>query len=269
MGSLDYINSKFMPKNYKNKEEVNKEYVDLVRSVLLNYGFPTDNFDKNVEGLEVTLSTDKNAVGQYMKDFNKLVYTDKSSYIHELFHVSSADRTKTPIIGTSTGIRVVREGYRDKYTMIGLDEGITDYLTVLSGNEPNGYGLSRLCAELLVETNGIQILKPYFENDGKKFFKQLSANFMKIIVLLDNYYYSLDELTNFRGNMFSEKYFAILDNIEKNLLSVIVTMSNYFTNENFDAKKYISEKINAGYLNRELSILGVESINELYPKGLK
>ena len=87
MGSLDYINSKFMPKNYKNKEEVNKEYVDLVRNVLLNNGFPTDNLDKNVEDLEVTLSTEKNAVGQYMKDFNKLVYTDKSSYIHELFHV--------------------------------------------------------------------------------------------------------------------------------------------------------------------------------------
>lgn len=59
MGSLDYINSKFMPKNYKNKEEVNKEYVDLVRNFLLNNGFPTDNLDKNVEDLEVTLSTEK------------------------------------------------------------------------------------------------------------------------------------------------------------------------------------------------------------------
>lgn len=265
MGSLDYINSKFMPKENKNKREVNKEYVDLVRSVLLNYGFPTDNLDKNVEDLEVTLSTEKNAVGQYMKDFNKLVYTDKSSYIHELFHVSSSNRDKNDKNST-TGIRVKND--MGKYTMIGLDEGITDYLTVLSGNEPNGYGLSRLCAELLVETNGIQILKPYFENDGKKFFKQLRTNFMQIIVLLDNYYYSLDELTNFRGSMFSEKYFAILDSIEKNLLSLIATMSNYFTTENFDAKKYISEKINAGYLNRELSILGVESINELYPKGL-
>lgn len=265
MGSLDYINSKFMPKNYKNKKEVNKEYVDLVRSVLLNYGFPTDNLDKNVEDLEVTLSTEKNAVGQYMKDFNKLVYTDKSSYIHELFHVSSSNRDKNDK-NSSTGIRVKND--MGKYTMIGLDEGITDYLTVLSGNEPNGYGLSRLCAELLVETNGIQILKPYFENDGRKFFKQLRTNFRQIIVLLDNYYYSLDELTNFRGSMFSEKYFAILDSIEKNLLSLIATMSNYFTTENFDAKKYISEKINAGYLNRELSILGVESINELYPKGL-
>lgn len=265
MGSLDYINSKFMPKENKNKREVNKEYVDLVRSVLLNYGFPTDNLDKNVEDLEVTLSTEENAVGQYMKNANKLVYTDKSSYIHELFHVSSSNRDKNDKNST-TGIRVKND--MGKYTMIGLDEGITDYLTVLSGNEPNGYGLSRLCAELLVETNGIQILKPYFENDGKKFFKQLRTNFMQIIVLLDNYYYSLDELTNFRGSMFSEKYFAILDSIEKNLLSLIATMSNYFTNENFDAKKYISEKINAGYLNRELSILGVESINELYPKGL-
>lgn len=265
MGSLDYINSKFMPKNYKNKKEVNKEYVDLVRSVLLNYGFPTDNLDKNVEDLEVTLSTEKNTVGQYMKDFNKLVYTDKSSYIHELFHVSSSNRDKNDK-NSSTGIRVKND--MGKYTMIGLDEGITDYLTVLSGNEPNGYGLSRLCAELLVETNGIQILKPYFENDGRKFFKQLRTNFRQIMVLLDNYYYSLDELTNFRGSMFSEKYFAILDSIEKNLLSLIATMSNYFTTENFDAKKYISEKINAGYLNRELSILGVESINELYPKGL-
>lgn len=266
MGSLDYINSKFMPKENKNKREVNKEYVDLVRSVLLNYGFPTDNLDKNVEDLEVTLSTEENAVGQYMKNANKLVYTDKSSYIHELFHVSSSNRDKNDKNST-TGIRVKND--MGKYTMIGLDEGITDYLTVLSGNEPNDYGLSRLCAELLVETNGIQILKPYFENDGKKFFKQLRTNFMQIIVLLDNYYYSLDELTNFRGSMFSEKYFAILDSIEKNLLSLIATMSNYFTTENFDAKKYISEKINAGYLNRELSILGVESINELYPKGLK
>lgn len=265
MGSLDYINSKFMPKENKNKREVNKEYVDLVRSVLLNYGFPTDNLDKNVEDLEVTLSTEENAVGQYMKNANKLVYTDKSSYIHELFHVSSSNRDKNDKNST-TGIRVKND--MGKYTMIGLDEGITDYLTVLSGNEPNDYGLSRLCAELLVETNGIQILKPYFENDGKKFFKQLRTNFMQIIVLLDNYYYSLDELTNFRGSMFSEKYFAILDSIEKNLLSLIATMSNYFTTENFDAKKYISEKINAGYLNRELSILGVESINELYPKGL-
>lgn len=265
MGSLDYINSKFMPKENKNKREVNKEYVDLVRSVLLNYGFPTDNLDKNVEDLEVTLSTEENAVGQYMKNANKLVYTDKSSYIHELFHVSSSNRDKNDK-NSSTGIRVKND--MGKYTMIGLDEGITDYLTVLSGNEPNGYGLSRLCAELLVETNGIQILKPYFENDGRKFFKQLRTNFRQIIVLLDNYYYSLDELTNFRGSMFSEKYFAILDSIEKNLLSLIATMSNYFTNENFDAKKYISEKINAGYLNRELSILGVESINELYPKGL-
>lgn len=68
--------------------------------------------------------------------------------------------------------------------------------------------------------------------------------------------------------MYSEKYFAILDSIENSLVSLIAAMSNYFTNENFDAKKYISEKINAGYLNRELSILGVESINELYPKGL-
>lgn len=265
MGSLDYINSKFMPKENKNKREVNKEYVDLVRNFLLNNGFPTDNLDKNVEDLEVTLSTEENAVGQYMKDFNKLVYTDKSSYIHELFHVSSSNRDKNDK-NSSTGIRVKND--MGKYTLIGLDEGITDYLTVLSGNEPNDYGLSRLCAELLVETNGIQILKPYFENDGKKFFKQLRTNFMQIIVLLDNYYYSLDELTNFRGSMFSEKYFAILDSIEKNLLSLIATMSNYFTNENFDAKKYISEKINAGYLNRELSILGVESINELYPKGL-
>ena len=151
--------------------------------------------------------------------------------------------------------------------MIGLDEGITDYLTVLSGNEPNGYGLSRLCVELLVETNGIQILKPYFENDGKKFFKQLRTNFRQIIVLLDNYYYSLDELTNFRGSMYSEKYFAILDSIENSLVSLIAAMSNYFTNENFDAKTYTSAKINAGYLNRQLSILGAESINEFYPQG--
>lgn len=266
MGSLDYINSKFMPKENKNKREVNKEYVDLVRSVLLNYGFPTDNLDKNVEDLEVTLSTEENAVGQYMKNANKLVYTDKSSYIHELFHVSSSNRDKNDKNST-TGIRVKND--MGKYTMIGLDEGITDYLTVLSGNEPNGYGLSRLCAELLVETNGIQILKPYFENDGKKFFKQLRTNFMQIVELLDNYYYSLEAFSNFRGNRLSEEYYAILDSIEKNLISVIVTMSNYFTNENFDAKKYISEKINAGYLNRELSILGVESINELYPKGLK
>ena len=267
MGSLDYINSKFMPKNYKNKREVNKEYVDFVRNFLLKNGFPTDNLDKNVEDLEVTLSTEENAVGQYMKDFNKLVYTDKSSYIHELFHVSSSNRDKNDK-NSSTGIRVVREGYRDKYTMIGLDEGITDYLTVLSGNEPNGYGLSRLCAELLVETNGIQILKPYFENDGRKFFKQFETKFMRIVALLDNYYYSFETLSNFRGNRFSDEYYAILDSVGKSLVSLIATMSNYFTNENFDAKKYISEKINAGYLNRELSILGVESINELYPKGL-
>lgn len=262
MGPLDHINSKFMPKNYKNKEEVNKEYVDLVRSILLENGFPTDNFDKNIEGLEVTLSTDKNTAGQYKKDLNKLVYTDKSSYIHELFHVSSSDRNKS----SSTGVRV-RTG--DKYTMIGLDEGITDYLTVLSGNEPNDYGLLRLCAELLVETNGIQILKPYFENDGNKFFKQFRTRFMQVIMLLDKYYYSLDALSNYRGSMFSEKYFAILDDIERNLISLIAVMSNYFTNENFDGKKYIIDKINAGYLNRELSILGVESINEIYPKGLK
>lgn len=92
---------------------------------------------------------------------------------------------------------------------------------------------------------------------------------MQIIVLLDNYYYSLDELTNFRGSMYSEKYFAILDSIERNLITLISTMSKYFTNENFDGKKYIIDKINAGYLNKELSILGVESINEIYPKGLK
>lgn len=266
MGSLDYINSKFMPKNYKTKEEVNKEYVDLVRSVLLNYGFSTDNLDKNVEDLEVTLSTDKNTVGQYMKDFNKLVYTDKSSYIHELFHVSSSNRDKNNK-NSSTGIRV--ENDKGKYTRIGLDEGITDYLTVLSGNEPNDYGLLRLCVELLVLTYGMDILKPYFENDGRKFFNQFETKFMQIVELLDNYYYSLEAFSNFRGNRLSDEYYAILDNIEKSLISVIVTMSNYFTNENFDAKKYISEKINAGYLNRELSILGVESINEIYPKGLK
>lgn len=265
MGSLDYINSKFMPKENKNKREVNKEYVDLVRNFLLNNGFPTDNLDKNVEDLEVTLSTEENAVGQYMKNTNKLVYTDKSSYIHELFHVSSSNRDKNDK-NSSTGIRVKND--MGKYTLIGLDEGITDYLTVLSGNEPNDYGLFRLCVELLVLTYGKDILKPYFENDGRKFFKQFETKFMRIVALLDNYYYSFETLSNFRGNRFSDEYYAILDSVGKSLLSLIAAMSNYFTNENFDAKKYISEKINAGYLNRELSILGVESINELYPKGL-
>lgn len=262
MGSLDYINSKFMPKNYKNKREVNKEYVDFVRNFLLKNGFPTDNLDKNVEDLEVILSTEENAVGQYMKNANKLVYTDKSSYIHELFHVSSSNRNKN----SNIGIRVKND--MGKYTLIGLDEGITDYLTVLSGNEPNDYGLLRLCVELLVLTYGKDILKPYFENDGRKFFKQFETKFMRIVALLDNYYYSFETLSNFRGNRFSDEYYAILDSVGKSLVSLIATMSNYFTNENFDAKKYISEKINAGYLNRELSILGVESINELYPKGL-
>ena len=90
-----------MPKNYKNKEEVNKEYVDLVRNFLLNNGFPTDNLDKNVEDLEVTLSTEKNAVGQYINvslykaiDKIKIFQGDLVAFDGETLTIDYLDKTR-------------------------------------------------------------------------------------------------------------------------------------------------------------------------------
>ncbi len=242
-------------------EEVNQEYISLVRNTLINNNLSTINFDRNIKELRVSKSNDERVPGIYNKSRNKLVYKDKSSYIHELFHVSSSDKDKD----SSMGIRI-KDG--DKYLMIGLDEGITDYLTVLSGNEPNDYGLLRLCAELIVLTNGINVLNSYLENDGNKFRRSFSIRFMQVIMMLDNYYYSLEKLADYRGSFYSQEYFTILDNIEKYLKSSLSLMKKYFTTDEFDCKTYISDKINAGYLKKEFSILGIESIDELYPKEL-
>lgn len=242
-------------------EEVNKEYVNIVRNTLVNNNLSTINFDKNIKELMVSKSKDKRVPGQYNKNRNKLVYNDKNSYIHELFHVSSSNIDKD----SSTGIRL-RSG--NKYLMIGLDEGITDYLTVLSGAEPSDYGLLRLCAELIVLNNGTGILNPYLENDGNKFRSLFPYRFMMITNALDNYYYSLEKLADFRGSFISQEYFDILDNIEKNLKNSLSLIIRFFTTNEFDCEAYINDKINNGYLEKEFSILGIESIDELYPKKL-
>lgn len=242
-------------------EEVNQEYINMVRNTLINNNLSTINFDRNIKELRVSKSNDERVPGHYNKSRNKLVYKDKSSYIHELFHVSSSDKDKD----SSIGIRL-KDG--DKYLMIGLDEGITDYLTVLSGNKPSDYGLLRLCAELIVLTNGINVLDSYLENDGKKFRSLFPYRFMQVIMMLDNYYYSLEKLADYRGSFYSQEYFTILDNIEKYLKNSLSLIEKYFTTDEFDCKIYISDKINAGYLKKEFSILGIESIDELYPKEL-
>ena len=217
-------------------EEANQDYIRIVRDTLINNNLSTINFDKNIKELRVSKSNDERVPGQYNKTRNKLVYKDKDSYIHELFHVSSSDKDKD----SSTGIRL-KDG--DRYLMIGFDEGITDYLTVLSGAEPSDYGLLRLCAELIVLNSGIDILNPYLENDGHKFRSLFSYRFMQVIISLDSYYYSLEKLADYRGSFLSKEYFDILDSIEKHLKSSLSLMEKYFTTDEFDCKIYINDKM--------------------------
>lgn len=254
MSLLDDINSKFMV-----QEVVNGKLLEKVRNLLILNDLSTSNLDENVNDLIVSKTTDMGVIGQYKKDRNKLVYSDDSSYIHELFHVASSNRRKP----FNSGIRL---NSKDEDKLIGMDEGITDYLTVLCGYEPNDCGLLRLCVELLVLTNGIEVLKPYCENDGIAFYKQFPATFLNLALALDKYYYCFMDLANFRGIMLSEKYSSLQRKMEESLVQVLNLIKNFFTTKSFDCKQYMMEKINSGYLNKELSFLGVESINKIYPK---
>ena len=74
------------------------------------------------------------------------------------------------------------------------------------------------------------------------------------------------DLANFRGIMLSEKYSSLQHKMEESLVQVLNLIKNFFTTKSFDCKQYMMEKINSGYLNKELSFLGVESINKIYPK---
>lgn len=254
MSLLDDINNKFMV-----QEVVNGKLLEKVRNLLILNDLSTSNLDENVNDLIVSKTTDMGVIGHYKKDRNKLVYSDDSSYIHELFHVASSNRKKT----FNSGIRL---NSKDEDKLIGMDEGITDYLTVLCGYEPNDCGLLRLCVELLVLTNGIEVLKPYCENDGIAFYKQFPATFLNLALALDKYYYCFMELANFKGAMLSEKYSSLQNKMEKNLTQTLTLMINFFERKKSDSRQYIMEKINSGYLNKELSFLGVESINKIYPK---
>ena len=257
MSLLDDITSKYIK-----QENVNTELLEKVKMVLEANGMPTINLDSNVNSLIITKTNDRSVIGNYKKDKNKLVYSDDASYVHELFHVASSNRDKK----NNSGIRIT---IHDRDSLIGLDEGITDYLTSQTGYETNECGLLRLCVELIVLVRGKKALIPYCENDGVKFCNQFSKEFLKLAHLLDEYYYSFLNLINFNGVMMSHEYFELQEQTEKKLIQALELMIEFFTTKEFKCKEYLIDKINSGYLKKEFSVLGIESIDKIFPKGLK
>ncbi len=257
MSLLDDITSKYIK-----HENINIQLLEKVKKVLKENGLPTTNLDNNVSTLIITKTSDRSAIGNYKKDKNKLIYSDDASYIHELFHVASCNRNKT----NNSGIRIT---IHDKDSLIGLDEGITDYLTSQAGYESNDCGLLRLCVELILLARGKEVLIPYCENDGVKFCNQFSKDFLKLAHLLDEYYYSFLNLINFNGVMMSYEYFELQEQTEKKLIQVLELMIEFFTTKEFKCKEYLIDKISSGYLTKEFSVLGIDSIDKIFPKGLK
>ncbi len=251
MNLLDEINSKLFQ-----SEHLNEKHARKVRGVLKLNGFDTTNFENNIKDLIVCKSNNKNTPGNYIKRINKLVYSDDDSYIHELFHVSSCNRSKSNNIG-------LRIKIHNHYKLIGIDEGITDYLTVLTGYNPSYSNIFRLCVEILLLVHGNDVFTPYFENDGDKFYMQFNG-YKDLFYLLDKYYYLLIRFIEYRDTRLSKYYYDIIDNISKCLTDILDQMI-----DKFNCKSYIIDKIKLGYLDKDAKILGFNSIEEIYQLGLK
>lgn len=177
-GILKLSNPKLYHSPYKaNIDEVNhvlKNYKFSVRMVFLSKltNLIITNLDYPFKD-EITMS-----IGCYSSDSNVIYLDDledeENVINHELFHALSGD-----------GI-VLDDG------IFCLNEGITQYLHFksrgLTGSEDVGYQLEVFVIEFLIFVYGEDIIKPYFDKDGKKFYKQFGKckHLVRIInVLLD------------------------------------------------------------------------------------
>lgn len=154
------------PKLYYSPYKVN---VDEVNLVLKNYKFRvrlvflSKIMDLIITKMTTEMKEDNPAtIGCYYSDIN-IIYIDdledKEHIInHELFHACS-------------GIGILLDD-----GISNLNEGITQYLYFKSkgvlGLDNVGYQLEVFVIEFLIFVYGENIIKPYFDKNGKKFYKQ-------------------------------------------------------------------------------------------------
>ena len=129
------------------------------------------NLDKFLEKIQHTEfnKIDDNGYGEFFPDTNKIIYSDTTSLIHELLHLSSSFETDL------CGFMAYDED--EEQCGMGLNEGYTEYILskYFYENKDSPYGLETICAQLIEKIIGEDTMeKLYFEGNLKGLIQVLS-----------------------------------------------------------------------------------------------
>lgn len=245
-GALKLINPKLYNSPYRGN-------VIQVLNILKNFKFKCrliylNNLRKLViekVKLEQIQEDDLFSGAVYIPDENKIYVPGEDeemiseSINHELFHTSSTRKN------SDSGVVWNNNGWR--YT-----EGITEYLNLKSRNKKvsvSGYQLELFVIEFLIFIYGEEILEPYFENNGKKFFNQFGNNIDKILII-DSYLEASSEIDDI--HLYRLHYLCLTDrmpNILKDDIEFLKRLS--LDNKTLDLIRFHvnanSEKITENY----------------------
>ncbi len=203
------LNSSIYKKNIKQVWRVLEDYPESCQKVFL----------ENIKGLSFNhltleelreMTNDKEVNALYIPTENKIYLNglkNKQSEInHELFHVASCTKKFWGIIIDLT------IGNKTKTIGENLNEGITEYLALLSANEDksliSAYQLEVFTIASLIDIYGKKILIPYFKNNPPKFYSQFKKDklyIVKLDVLLNKISRTIDVRNTF------EEYILIKD----------------------------------------------------------
>ena len=138
-----------------------------VRDFIIKNGYSARNFDKNLQTLIIrkAVYSNKKNIPKYDPYFNRITgETEGSDFIHELFHMAS---------NINDGVVELGVMYRDG-TGESLNEGMTDYFTVMVSNNQNlSYPFEVLFFEFINQIYSHkrkEISSTYFEGDPDKFY---------------------------------------------------------------------------------------------------
>ena len=268
MGLLDDamdIRSKFG--NVKKGYSVgDKKEFGIVRSTLVKYGLPIENFDKNLSNLVINEDYDKDSTevisGTYLYRTNVLNKPKTTEdFIHELLHMSSnLFENKELLPGCE-----IKNNNRNFGK--GLNEGITDYFTSLCVSDyKSKYPIESFFASYISKIYGMNIFKEYFNGDAIKFYSSfgLDEPFIRNFVnYLDNYHYHLSNIMGLNSSSKAKESTA--ENVTDSFVDCVIEFAKLLQLKKIEEKSFIKELFNFINLDSDnINFVNLMFINSSY-----
>ena len=247
MGLLDDaldIRSKFgnVKKGYKLGD---KEEFGIVRNILIKYGLPIKNFDKNLSSLVINEDYDKDGTqviaGTYLYRTNVLnkPKTDED-FIHELLHMASNFFENT---GLLPGCEI-----KNKKRNFGksLNEGIVDYFTSLCVSDyKSRYPIESFFASYIAKIYGMNIFRDFFDGDAIKFYSSFGPDepfIRNLVSYLDDYHYQLNSFFELDTSL--EAKITIPENVTNSFVNLASEFVKLLQLKKIEEKSFIDELYN-------------------------